>query len=86
MAANKKLWWIALYFCSNGLVVLPGITADVGNPNINAFTPKAVVQRKFHSGFVIVYIPINSTQSFEGFDGIGHLQIAYIAGMPDFVG
>ena len=81
IAAGKQV----LNFCANGLVVFSGITANMRYPNLNIFTKKTIVQRKFHSSFIVINVTINRTKWFEFFNFIGHCQITNITGMPDFI-
>jgi hypothetical protein len=84
--ADEQLWRIHRDFLPDRLVVFPGIAADVRDPDVDAFANEPVVQRKLEPRLVVIDIAIDRAKRLYLFQGIGHRQIADIAGMPDLVG
>ena len=68
--ADKKFGRVAPYFIAYANVITARVTANVGNPHINAFAHKTVVFREFGSGFGAINVAPNGPQRFVLFEGI----------------
>src|SRR5690554_803163 len=85
MAADENFWWIGINFLTDRGVISSGITANVGNPYVHFLAKETIVQGKFISNLVVVYIPINCPQRAQCLDGVGYGKIAYISGMQNLI-
>jgi len=85
VAADKQLRRLSVYFTLNQRTVPVGITANMGDPDINFFAIKPQVFGHNIPDIRAIDIAINTFKWFKGLQLFNHLQTAKIAGMPDLV-
>ena len=85
MAANEESRRGNVQLCFYARIVFAGVSANMGDPNVESFDGKPVVEGISLSDGCAVYISINGAEGLEGFKSFRNLGIADVAGMPYFI-
>ena len=85
VSADKQLGRACQQAAGNGRVVASGIAADVLHHDLRTIDGEAQGLWEEAAQFLPVDVAVDSTQGAEVGQSLGHLQGAYVAGVPDFV-
>ena len=85
MAADVKVGLLLLKDMFHLGHVMAGITADVGHVDIDILDVEKQVLGILHPHHMVVDVAVDGTQGLEGSQGLGRLDVADVARMPQLI-
>ena len=85
MAADEHVGAFHAQLRKNALGIFGRPTADVGHPDVQSACIEALMFRPRSARKLVIDVAIDCPNLGDVCQGIGHMEVANVAGMPDFI-